>query len=287
MVIRLSNCMVAEAAPCPKNLASVSLSSAQKELHVIDVYGMGSPNVLKIVIMLEELARPYRLHNVDVMGGEGRSSSFLAMNPLGKVPVIVDADMTGEARPIFESGAILVYLAENYGVQLLPSTGLARWEILKWLFAQVAYAGPMLGQLNHFQMMAGETDSYAGRRYRDIARKVYQDFENRLKEVPWLGGDSFSIADIAMYPWAAYLERHGVAPDNFPYLLSWRGRLDTRPSVRRAVGAFTALIAESMTHSKSSTDEDYDLFFGRSEAGPPPDMERYVSLGSFTSLKLK
>jgi GSH-dependent disulfide-bond oxidoreductase len=252
---------------------------------VIDLYGMGSPNVLKILIMLEEIGQPYRLHHVDVIRGEGKHPSFLALNPLGKVPVILDDNEAGETSPIFESGVILMYLAENYGPELLPAAGSARWNILKWLFAQVAYAGPMLGQLNHFQLVAGQADTYGGRRYRDIARKVYQDFESRLEAQPWLGGQSFSIADIAMYPWAAYLERHTTDPQSFPHLLQWRRKIDARPAVQTAVRAFGSKLAGATANATLPSDEDFDRFFGRSEAGPAPDFVRYQSLGAFTSLK--
>lgn len=257
----------------------------QRNSEVIDLYGMGSPNVLKILIMLEEIGQPYHLHNIDVVRGDGKTPSFLALNPLGKVPVVVDNNAAGETNPIFESGAILIYLAENYGRGFLPDAGPARWDVLKWLFAQVAYAGPMLGQLNHFQLVASEADSYGGRRYRDIARKVYQDFDSRLKAVPWLGGQDFSIADIAMYPWAAYLERHMADPHNFPHLMAWREKIDARPAVQLAVRAFGGKLAEAAANSAPPTEADLDRFFGRSEPGPACDFGRYQSLGAFTSLK--
>jgi len=157
---------------------------------MIELYGCGSPNVVKIAIMLEEIGRPYRGHHVAVMHGAQFTPSFLALNPIGKVPVIVDHEGAGPDQPIFESGAILIYLAETYAPTLLPAKAPGRWEVLKWLFVQVAYAGPMLGQLNHFQLVAGQSDSYGANRYRDQAARVYGDVERRLGIVPWLGGKS-------------------------------------------------------------------------------------------------
>ena len=249
---------------------------------MITLYGMGSPNVVKIVIALEEIGQPYALRHVDVMRGEGQHAEFLALNPLGKVPVMVDGNAAGDVGPIFESGAILIYLAETYAPALLPSSGGERWEVLKWLIAQVAYAGPMLGQMNHFQLVASEANSYGGRRYRDMARAVYRDFDARLAQAPWLGGSSFSIADIAMYPWAGYLSRHGFSPDDHPHLLAWRDRIDARPSVKRAAAAIAAMMAAAAPGRPP--DGDFDSFFARVEPGPAADLDRYLALGPFTSV---
>jgi GST-like protein len=116
-----------------------------------------------------------------------------------------------------------------------PAAGTARWDVLKWLMMQVGYAGPMLGQLNHFQMLPSQAEGYAFNRYRDHAALVYGHVNDRLGEAPWLGGESFSIADGAMYPWTALLTRHGFDPADYPHLLSWREWIDARPAVKRAV----------------------------------------------------
>ncbi|QJR02423.1 glutathione S-transferase family protein [Sphingobium yanoikuyae] len=177
---------------------------------MITLYRMPSPNVLKILLMLEEAGLPYELKHVAVLRGEGQVSWFRALNPFGKVPVIIDRQ-AGEERVFFESGAILIYLAETYAPALLPAHGPARWRTLEWLAAQVAYAGPMLGQMNHFQLVPSEANSYSAARYRDQAQLVYRHFDDRLADVPWLGGEHYSIADIAMHPWTAYLVRHGFS----------------------------------------------------------------------------
>ena len=248
---------------------------------MIELYGSGSPNVVKIAVMLEEIGRPYRMNFVDVLHSAQFSPAFLALNPLGKVPVIVDHEGAGPTQPIFESAAILIYLAETYAPHLLPPNGPGRWEVLKWLVAQVAYAGPMLGQLNHFQLVAGQSDGYAANRYRDQAARVYGDFEKRLSVVPWVGGDAYSIADIAMYPWSGYLSRHGFDAAKFPNLVAWRSRIDERPAVKRARAAIQAL-SDNPQSQAPLNDKDLDRFFGRSKPGPKTDFESYYALGPFS-----
>lgn len=246
---------------------------------MIDLYGTGSPNVVKVAIMLEEIERPYRCHHINVARSAQFTPSFLALNPLAKVPVIVDSDGAGVDQPIFESGAILIYLAEAYAPGLLPQTGPARWEVLKWLIAQVAYAGPMLGQLNHFQLVSGQSQTYAADRYRDQAARVYGDFDNRLTVGPWLGGDSYSIADIAMYPWVGYLHRHGFDDARFPHLAAWRNRIAERAAVPRARAAMASMMDSDASVKAPASDSDIDRFFARSKSGPPADFETFLALG--------
>jgi GST-like protein len=242
---------------------------------MITLYGMPSPNVLKILLMLEEAGLPYELRHVAVLRGEGQAPWFRALNPFGKVPVIIDRTNGGQ-HILFESGAILIYLAETYAPALLPAAGPARWHTLEWLTAQIAYAGPMLGQMNHFQLLPSEANSYAANRYRDQARLVYRHFDDRLGQVPWLGGDEYTIADIAMHPWSAYLIRHGFDEADFPHLAAWSARIDQRPAWTRAHAAIPILVGDP---SMSASQAEMDIFFGRSEAGPPSDMARYAALG--------
>lgn len=248
---------------------------------MIDLYATGSPNVVKIAIMLEEIGRPYRCHSVNVMAGGQFEASFLKLNPLGKVPVIVDSEGAGPDQPIFESGAILIYLAETYAPALLPPQGRARWEILKWLMFQVAYAGPMLGQLNHFQLVKDQSESYAAGRYRDQAARVYGDAENRLAAVPWLGGEAYSIADIALYPWTGYLARHGFDFAKFPRLSEWRNRIGSRPAIERARKALGEMERNDLSRKAPIEDADVDRFFARRQPGPPADLPGYFALGPF------
>jgi GST-like protein len=248
---------------------------------VIDLYATGSPNVVKIAIMLEEIGRPYRCHSVNVMASGQFEPSFLALNPLGKVPVIIDSEGVAANQPIFESGAILIYLAETYAAELLPPAGSARWEVLKWLMFQVAYAGPMLGQLNHFQLVDGQSDSYAAGRYRDQAARVYGDTENRLASMPWLGGENYSIADIALYPWTGYLARHGFNFAKFPKIAGWRERIGASPAIERARLALAEMEQRDQTRKAPIRNEDVDRFFARRQPGPPADLPGYFALGPF------
>jgi GSH-dependent disulfide-bond oxidoreductase len=251
---------------------------------MIDLYGNSSPNVHKIAIMLEEIGCPYRGIYVDAVHGANHTPAFLALNPLAKVPVIVDHDGAGSGQPIFESGAILIYLAETYAPAYLPAAGPGRWEVLKWLIYQVAFAGPMLGQLNHFQLVTSQSDSYAADRYRDQAARVYADVEHRLGVVPWLGGENYSIADMAMYPWAPFLTRHGFDSANYPKLTAWRERIDVRPAVKRAYAALDALRKSAANATAPVTDTEIDRFFARSRPGPPVDFAAYAALGPLATV---
>lgn len=253
---------------------------------MIDFYGMSSPNVRKVAIMLEELGLAYRMIYVPTHLSANHDPAFLALNPLGKVPVVVDHDRAGAAQPIYESGAILIYLAETYNSPLLPMSGPERWEVLKWLMAQISLAGPMLGQVNHFQLLPSEKDSYGMRRFRDQAARVYRNFDDRLASVPWLGGESYSIADIAMYPWAAYLERHGFKVADFPRLSAWRDLIDERPAVKRAVKMIQTTIAADPRSQKTGTVEDDNRFFARSQPGPEIDWVAYRNLGPMVTAKV-
>lgn len=252
---------------------------------MIDFYGMFSPNVLKVAIMLEELGLAYRMIYVPTHISANHDPAFLALNPLGKVPVIVDHDRAGPEQPIYESGAILIYLAETYGSPLLPTSGPARWEVLKWLMVQISLAGPMLGQVNHFQLLPSEKDSYGMRRFRDQAARVYRNVDDRLASKPWLGDETYSIADIAMYPWSAYLERHGFKAADFPSLSAWRDRIDERTAVKRAVKMIQTTVAADQRSQQPAGTEDMDRFFARTQPGPAVDRAAYHALGPMITAK--
>jgi GST-like protein len=231
------------------------------------VYGMQSPNVRKVLIMLEELELAYELRHVAVFKGEQFAPEFLALNPLGKVPVLVDPRLPA---PLAESGAILFWLAEREGA-LLPAEGPARYEVMQWLMAQMANIGPMFGQLNHFQLLPNGEQPYALGRYAAAAERLYRLLDERLAQRPWLAGEAYSIADIATYPWAHYLEQHGFDAAAHPALLDWRARIDARPAVER-VKMRLAEIAEVATRTRrEATRSDLDRFFGRTDAMPAAD----------------
>jgi GST-like protein len=183
------------------------------------LYGVGSPNVRKVGLMLEELGLSYELRFVPVFKGEQFTPEFLAMNPLGKVPVLVDPAL---GEPLFESGAILFYLAERHG-KFLPAEGAARYQVMQWLMVQMANIGPMFGQLTHFRFALGAgAQPYAEGRYAEQARRLYQLLDDRLRTREWIAGSSYSIADMATYHWSTYLEKHGFDPKNYPSLVLQR-----------------------------------------------------------------
>lgn len=245
---------------------------------MIDFYGMGSPNVFKVAIMLEEAGLAYRTHHVRVLHGENYDPAFLALNPIAKVPVIVDHDGAGPDQPIFESGAILIYLAETYKPELFPASGPQRWEILKWLMFQMSLVGPMLGQVNHFHLIPSEADSYAAGRYRDQAARVFRNIDDRLKISRFIAGDTYSIADIAVHPWMGYVKRHGMDEADYPYLIAWRDRLDARGAVRRGSAAIAEMTSKGSALPPPS-DTELDDFFARRAAGPKVDLVGYVNRG--------
>jgi GST-like protein len=216
------------------------------------LYGMSSPNVRKILIMLEELELAYDWRHVAVFAGENLSPEFRTLNPLAKVPVLVEDAL---AEPLFESGAILIYLAETYGPDLLPATGPARWETMKWLMAQVANVGPVFGNHNHFRHDPARAP-YAAERFRRTAAELYRILDRRLSDRPWLAGDAYSIADIATFPWARYLHRHAMKPEDLPNLAAWLAKISERPAVHRAAKAVAEMGLRDTRDLENATAED-------------------------------
>jgi GST-like protein len=233
---------------------------------VIELYACGSPNVLKVLLMLEETELPYRLKPIDVIAGEQRSPSFLSMNPNGKVPVIVDDDVEAAIpHVVFESGAILLYLAEKTG-RFLPRSPLERSECQQWLMLQMASIGPMFGQALHFNYIAPEGNDYARRRYSNEARRLYDVAERRLAESAWLGGREYSIADIAAFPWLGkYHGYRGIELDlaKFPNLERWIATIEQRPAYQRIHETFKALFKAGLAAQAAASADALDRFFGR------------------------
>ncbi|MEO8877703.1 MAG: glutathione S-transferase N-terminal domain-containing protein [Polyangiaceae bacterium] len=186
-----------------------------------------TPNGIKPIILLEELGIPYEIRWVDIGKGEQFEADYVRINPNSKIPALVDDDV-----PIFESGAILIHLAEKSG-KFLPSSGRARTDALEWLFFQVGGVGPMFGQYGHF-MNAKEKIPYAIDRYKTETERLYAVLNKRLGEVEYLAGD-YSIADMAMFGWAKAYDRFGISGDTIPNVVKWIERLNARPAVQRAV----------------------------------------------------
>jgi GST-like protein len=197
---------------------------------LIDFYTFGTPNGRKVAIMLEELRLPYRTNIIDIERGDQKSPEFLRMNPNGKIPVIVDHETN---RTIFESCAILLYLAGKHG-QFGPSNDDERLETLKWLFFQVGHIGPMIGQLWHFAKFANEQVPSAIARYEKECNRLFSVLDERLAGRDYIN-DRYGISDIATWPWIdAGKERLGLALDRFQHLKRWYVAISERPAVKRS-----------------------------------------------------
>lgn len=193
---------------------------------MIDFYSYPTPNGRKVAIALAELDLPHTLHRIDIGKGDQFAPSFVALNPNSKIPVIVDRDTN---TTVFESGAILIYLAEKTGL-LLPSDAQARLDVIQWLMFQMASVGPMFGQLNHFKKFAPEVIPYAIQRYTKETERLYAVLDKRLADREYVC-DRYSIADIAIYPWIAIHEWQGLSIALFPNLQRWCNTLAARPAV--------------------------------------------------------
>jgi GST-like protein len=202
---------------------------------MIELYTWSTPNGFKISIALEELGLAYEVHPVRIGAGEQFKPEFLAISPNNKIPAIVDREGPG-AQPIsiFESGAILVYLAEKTG-RLLPGDPVGRYAALEWLMFQMGGIGPMLGQAHHFRIYAPEPIPYAIDRYTNEAKRLYGVLDRRLGQAPYLAGGEYSIADIAVYPWLRNPERQGVEISEYPHVARWRAAIAERPAVVRGL----------------------------------------------------
>ncbi len=200
----------------------------------IELYTWSTPNGRKVSIMLEELGLDYNVHPIDIGKGEQHAPEFLKISPNNKIPAIVDPDGPGGGRlGMFESGAILIYLAEKCG-RFLPQEARPRLEVLQWLMFQMGGIGPMFGQAHHFIRFAPEPVPYAVERYRSEARRLYGVMDRRLAEVEHLAGD-YSIADIATFPWAARHPWHQVELEDFPDVKRWYDAIAARPAVARGM----------------------------------------------------
>jgi GSH-dependent disulfide-bond oxidoreductase len=205
---------------------------------VIDLYTWSTPNGRKVSIMLEECALPYRVHAVNIGKGEQFTPEFLAINPNNRIPAIVDPDgPDGKPLPLFESGAILIYLGEKTG-KFIPRAPRARLICLQWLMFQMGGVGPMFGQAHHF-IRNKEVVPYGIKRYSDETRRLYGVLNKRLGEVPHLAGDEYTIADIATFPWVARHEWHKVDLAEFPAVKAWFDKLYVRPAVKKGMAVPT------------------------------------------------
>ena len=193
---------------------------------MIKLYTWGTPNGRKISIMLEEVAQPYQVVPVDISKGEQFEPDFLSINPNNKIPAIVDED-TGQS--IFESGAILLYLAEKTG-KLLPDNANDKWQVMQWLMWQMAGQGPMLGQAHHFLQFNPGKSTYAEERYLQEAKRLYGVLDKRLEAHHHVAVDDLTIADIAIWPWVSRYQFQKIDLHAYPNVLDWYLRLASRPA---------------------------------------------------------
>lgn len=201
---------------------------------MIDLYTWATPNGRKISIMLEECGLPYTVHPINISKNEQFAPDFLKISPNNKIPALVDSDGPGGKKfSVFESGAILIYLAEKTG-KFMPSDPVGRSVTLQWLMFQMGGLGPMLGQAHHFRRAAPEQVPYAIKRYTEETARLYGVVNKRLGEVPYLAGD-YSIADIASYPWIARHEWHGQVLEDHPNLKRWYDAISARPAVQKGM----------------------------------------------------
>jgi len=207
---------------------------------MIEVYSWATPNGHKVHIMLEECGLPYRVIPVDIGSGAQFDPAFLAISPNNKIPAIVDpAGPDGRPISLFESGAILLYLAGKTG-KYLPADTRGKYEVLQWLMFQMGSVGPMLGQAHHFRIYAPEKIEYAIDRYSNEAHRIYNVINKRLGLSPYIGGKAYSIADMAIFPWLRSWKNQGVEMSEFPHLKGWFDEITSRPAVQRGVEVLAA-----------------------------------------------
>ena len=196
---------------------------------VITLYTWGTPNGRKVSIMLEECGLAYDVKAIDISAGDQFHPEFLAVNPNGKIPALVDDEVV-----VFESGAILIYLAEKTG-RFLPAVGPERYAVLQWLMFQMGGIGPMFGQTHHFRRFAPAPVPYALERYGKETNRLYGVLDGQLAQHEFMAGAAYSIADIATYPWVTRHEWQGVDLAEFPHVRRWAATLADRPAVRRGM----------------------------------------------------
>lgn len=226
----------------------------------IELYYWPTPNGHKVSILLEELQWPYEVHPVDITRGDQFDAAFLRISPNNKMPAIIDPEGPGgEPLALFESGAILYYLAQKAG-RFLPADPAAHYQTLQWLMFQMGHVGPMAGQAHHFRHYAPEKIPYAIERYTNEVGRLYRVMDERLREVEFLAGE-YSIADIACWPWVRSWKKQGQDIDATPELKRWLETIGERPAVQKGV----ELLSDRRDQGKQGDafdPEAYEILFG-------------------------
>jgi GST-like protein len=226
---------------------------------MIDLYALTSPNVQKIFIMLEECGLPYNTKLVDVWKGDQFTAEFSKINPLQKIPAIVDNDGPGgKPYTVIESGAILMYLAEKTG-KFIPHDPVKRYDTIQWLMVQMANVGPMCGQLVHFSKFSPPGNDYGNSRYRTTVNKLYELYDQRLAAQSYVTGSDYTIADIAAFPWLRNVGLLAIDIGKWPNVKKWIDTIEARDAVKRAYAKIGAIKSVRDT----ATDDAKDRYFGR------------------------
>jgi GST-like protein len=227
---------------------------------MIDLYGLTSPNVQKIFIVLEETGLPYNFKPVDVWASEQYSAEFGKLNPNRKIPVIVDHEGPGgKPYAVFESGAILMYLADKTG-KFLPKDTAKKYDAIQWLMIQLTGVGPAFGNFTHFNLFAPKPgNEYSLARFRTELLRLYDVINQRLGQTRYLGGDEYSIADIATFPWTRQHQAQGAKIDALPNFKRWFDEIAARPAVKKACD----FVATIKSNRDKATDDQKDRFFNR------------------------
>jgi GST-like protein len=226
---------------------------------MIEVYSWATPNGHKIHIMLEECGLAYKAIPVDIGAGEQFAREFLAISPNNKIPAIVDPDgPDGQPISLFESGAILLYLAAKTG-RFLPADLRGRYTTLEWLMFQMGGVGPMLGQAHHFRMYAPEKIPYAVDRYSNEAKRLYGVLDTRLAKNAFVAGAEYTIADIAIFPWLRSWKNQGIELDEFAHVKAWFDGIAARPAVMRGVEVLSGL------RKPLRSDKEREVLFGATQ----------------------
>lgn len=221
------------------------MSNTQKKSPSIQVYTWATPNGHKVHIMLEEcgfkLGKDWEAHPIDIGNGDQFKSEFLSISPNNRIPALVDMNgPDGKPISIFESGAILLYLASKTG-KFLPKSTTDKFKVMEWLMFQMGGVGPMLGQTHHFRIYAPEKVEYAINRYTKEANRLYGVMDRQLAKNKYIAGKTYSIADIAIFPWLRSWQNQGVEMSEYPHVQAWFAEIEQRPAVKRGVEVLTSL----------------------------------------------
>ena len=224
---------------------------------MIDFFYWPTPNGWKVSILLEELGLPYKMHPVNIGKGDQFDPDFLKISPNNRMPAIIDHDVDGDPISLFESGAILLYLAEKTG-QFIPNSVIGKKEAMEWLFWQTGNQGPMAGQLSHFVNYAVGENKYSHDRYANEYERCLGVLDRRLKTRQFILGEEYSIADIINWPWVLIAKPLGASLENFPHLADWRNRIKNRPAVKKAVD-----LGKELRRSAPPTEEERKILFNQ------------------------